>query len=83
MIGEPPICMWCKHYHRASGARCDAFPDGIPDEILLHRNPHAMPFPGDHGIQFELDSERDKVDRLPSYYRSRLRTRVSSRSSRG
>ena len=81
MIGEPPICMWCKHYQRSSGARCDAFPDGIPEEIWYSCNPHTVPFPGDHCIQFELDEERDKVVRLPTHFRRRLRTQAGSRSS--
>jgi hypothetical protein len=41
------------HYLRTNGARCDAFPSGIPDEIQQHRNPHTSPFPGDHGLPFE------------------------------
>ena len=53
MIGEPPICMWCKHYRWSSGAGCKAFPDGIPDEIWYSCNPHTEPLPGDHGVQFE------------------------------
>jgi len=32
---------------------CKAFPDGIPDEIAYGNNDHSMPFPGDHGIQYE------------------------------
>lgn len=32
---------------------CDAFPDGIPDEIAYGDNLHLKPFPGDHGIQFQ------------------------------
>jgi hypothetical protein len=32
---------------------CDAFPDGIPDEIWTGKNDHKKPYPGDHDIQFE------------------------------
>lgn len=32
---------------------CEAFPDGIPDEIAYGNNPHTQPFPGDNGIQFK------------------------------
>jgi DNA topoisomerase-1 len=31
---------------------CDAFPNGIPDEIAYEDNLHTSPYPGDHGIQF-------------------------------
>jgi hypothetical protein len=79
MIGEPPICMWCKRYHFKGRTPFDAFPDQIPDEIWFHRNPHIEPFPGDHDIQFELDKERDTIVRLPSDFRRLLRARARSR----
>lgn len=37
------ICYKCKHFRPLSGG-CDAFPDGIPDEIL-QTNEHAKPLP--------------------------------------
>jgi hypothetical protein len=72
MIGEPPVCMRFKHYLRSSGARCEAFPSGIPDEIWYHHDPHTAPFPGDNGILFE------PIDR-PSRPASRRRTDRSPR----
>lgn len=49
------ICNSCKHYHIEDVKRntCDAFPDGIPDEIWRGDNAHKNPYPGDHGIQYE------------------------------
>jgi hypothetical protein len=35
--------------------RCEAFPNGIPDEIKRGRNLHLKPYPGDKGIQYEKD----------------------------
>lgn len=49
-----PVCSFCIHYHRGEeDDTCDAFPDGIPDEIWRGDNDHKTPYPGDHGIQFE------------------------------
>jgi hypothetical protein len=52
---------------------CEAFPQGIPDEITLGENPHLEPYPpsseqpeGDRGIQFEFDeclSEEELFER--------------------
>ena len=49
-VGQRIMCDYCKHYRLF--AKCDAFPDGIPSE-LLHREEHDTPFPGDNGIRYE------------------------------
>ena len=33
--------------------KCKAFPKRIPEDILVGRNDHSKPFPGDNGIRFE------------------------------
>lgn len=38
------ICFNCKHY-RDFEIGCDAFPDGIPDEIVAGFNNHSKPLP--------------------------------------
>jgi hypothetical protein len=54
MIGPAPICLNCKHFHQGGeGLTCDAFPEGIPDDILTTDVEHRKPYPGDHGMQFE------------------------------
>ena len=50
-----PVCMECKHYRGALA--CDAFPDRIPDLILLKGSKHTEPVKGDHGIRFEQRTE--------------------------
>lgn len=46
-------CPKCIHFWVASEkASCDAFPDGIPTEILVGNFDHSKPFSGDSGIRF-------------------------------
>lgn len=63
MIPSGPICTGCKHYNDGDtvGILCGAFPQGIPDAILLHGEDHRQPFPGDHGIQFEPREETEEA----------------------
>lgn len=51
---EEVMCNSCKHYRLF--AKCDAFPDGIPIE-LLGKEEHNTPYPGDHGIRYEPKEE--------------------------
>lgn len=41
------ICFVCKNFDPISG--CKAFPDGIPEEILLDQNDHSTVIPGQVG----------------------------------
>jgi hypothetical protein len=54
-----PICFRCKYFQGATDQidKCAAFPEGIPDEILLMKHNHRKPYPGDHGIRFEPKDE--------------------------
>lgn len=51
-----PLCLACKHLDRDNVDRraCNAFEEGIPDEIWTNRHDHHEPYPGDSGIRFEL-----------------------------
>lgn len=63
-LAEPVPC-WkkaCRHYRgvaQPDGTEaterhvCAAFPGGIPGEIVLGKDMHAGPYPGDHGIHYE------------------------------
>lgn len=51
MTTTVPQCMFCKHHH--GDLTCDAFPDGIPEDILLNEFDHVESYDGDNGIQFE------------------------------
>lgn len=47
---DPIICNHCKH--RRKGITCDAFPNGIPIEII-RSGEHFLPVLGDNGVVFE------------------------------
>jgi hypothetical protein len=55
------VCFKCKHFRRFEGG-CDAFPDGIPDDITSGENKHSKPLPNqDNEIVFEFDDDNDMV----------------------
>jgi len=45
-------CISCKHYRMLH--RCTAFPDRIPEAIMLGEHDHRKPYKGDNGIRWEL-----------------------------
>lgn len=45
-------CIYCKH--KLNNDACKAFPEKIPDAILLNKVSHLKPYPGDHGVRFEV-----------------------------
>jgi len=55
IIFNDSICYRCKHIHHPSRDTCAAFPDGIPNEILFGEVKHTEEYPGDNGIQYELN----------------------------
>ncbi|GAB5492415.1 MAG: hypothetical protein Phog2KO_26300 [Phototrophicaceae bacterium] len=56
-------CLYCKHFHilNRSGLFCDAFPDGIPDEIVKGHFDHRKPHPNDNGVQFEINPTKEHM----------------------
>ncbi len=58
MIYIQPICFECKHYFIDTGT-CQAFPNGIPDEIYLGDNKHRKPL---HDQQKDIVFEPLKAD---------------------
>jgi hypothetical protein len=51
MVGQQ--CPNCKHLSEGENLSCDAFPAGIPQEILTGEFDHTNEYPGDNGIRFE------------------------------
>jgi hypothetical protein len=54
VMGPTPLCLRCVRFHDNNDDRftCEAFPDRIPDEIVLGGFNHNRPFPGDNGLRF-------------------------------
>jgi hypothetical protein len=47
-IPSMPICFFCKHYKISNDKImevCNAFPNGIPNDILSSENDHSKPLP--------------------------------------
>lgn len=64
--GPRAQCMACKNLHPlkfATQPTCDAYPQGIPDEIFTNERDHRQPIGGDNGIQFEAKAG----DQFPAY----------------
>lgn len=49
-------CYSCTHV-LCGEVECEAFPDGIPEEVLQCRNRHLEPIPGGHGLRYQFDPE--------------------------
>jgi len=53
-----PICFDCRHYFGGAMYKCKAFPEGIPDKILIGKNKHRKPLPGQgNDVVFEPENE--------------------------
>ena len=54
MTPYAPMCYSCVHYNDDDDdLTCGAFPDGIPEPILLSQFDHRYPYDGDDGVLFE------------------------------
>jgi len=47
-----PICFFCRRLHEGKGSICDAYPEGIPQEIISGKVDHTKPYKGDNGLTF-------------------------------
>jgi hypothetical protein len=58
-------CWNCKHYQRVNKEGkfvCDAFPEGIPDNIFNNKISHLSHYEGDNGIHYEgINKKIDKI----------------------
>jgi|JI10StandDraft_1071094.scaffolds.fasta_scaffold375263_3 hypothetical protein len=59
----PAICIYCKHFDRNPDGEtlaCAAFPMGVPVNILHSKRDHRLPYDGDNGVQFEVQSGKQQ-----------------------
>jgi hypothetical protein len=49
------LCAFCKHF--TPRGDCAAFPGQIPAEVFYVAHDHRLPYPGDHGVRFEIDPD--------------------------
>ncbi len=48
-----PMCLTCFHLLGWEWPKCEAFPEGIPADILNGEFDHSKPHEGDHDVQYE------------------------------
>ncbi len=77
MVTTSPKCTFCKHFQVRDWS-CTAFPKGVPDDLVFGDVSHDEPYPGDHGIRFELnpDLDADDLDLYNAFYGNRDKKKV-------
>ena len=56
IVGDPidlrvSQCTFCAH-RSDDGTYCEAFPQGIPFDLLHNRHDHRLEYPGDNGTRY-------------------------------
>lgn len=71
MIWYTEACYVCKHlFEGLRGGpqynyKCNAFPNGVPEQIYQGKFDHRNSYPDDKGIRFELNSDfSDQLDKV-------------------
>lgn len=60
-MSQSDQCVGCAHY--LGNLECEAFPDGIPDEIITGLHDHRQPYEGDGGIRYEpIPKDRETAE---------------------
>ena len=67
MTDRLPTCFGCRRY-RGDSLSCEAFPDGIPDDIASGDFDHHESHDGDHGLRFVLDEGNEMAVQIETEY---------------
>jgi excisionase family DNA binding protein len=59
MQSPTPLCHDCNYFYGINSRTCDAFPEGIPNEIWIGKIKHDKPYPFDQGIQFKPNASSE------------------------
>ena len=59
-MAQSSQCLECLHYF--GEFKCNAFPDGIPEQIYTGQHDHIKEFKNDNGIRFESLEEFNKKE---------------------
>lgn len=65
-LAPQTMCFSCKRLRRSlDGPSCSAFPEGIPEQIIVGGFDHRQPFPGDGGQRFVQHPDKPLPSRYP------------------
>lgn len=92
MTGPISQCMLCSHCHVETpvptGWSCDAYPEGIPEDLVSGVVDHRQPADGDRGIRWEplMDGDKHPSDTVPWHlvvckYAAAMHTEINASSS--
>jgi hypothetical protein len=65
----PPMCVVCARIKEDRSFSCEAFPDGIPDEIAFRYIDHRNPYPGDSGLRF-VPKDSPATEMILDFYKT-------------
>lgn len=56
-LGQCDTCV--NRYFGLKGMLCEAYPEGIPEKLIMEEVIHDKPYPGDNGVLFKADRSKE------------------------